>query len=76
MQKSIKDQEGANRGNYADIRIKKCQVSSQILNFMYKRPNFFSIFQFAVKISNQPFKALFPLGGKSRADKKRRHYIG
>ena len=27
MEKSIKDQEGANLGNYADIRIKKCQVS-------------------------------------------------
>ena len=26
MENSIKEQEGANRGNYADIRIKKCQV--------------------------------------------------
>lgn len=29
MENSIKEQEGANRGNYADIRIKKCQVCHQ-----------------------------------------------
>ena len=29
MENSIKEQEGANRGNYADIRIKKCQVCRQ-----------------------------------------------
>ena len=26
MEKSIKDQESSNQGNFADIRIKKCQV--------------------------------------------------
>ncbi|XP_057295038.1 syntaxin-like isoform X2 [Hydractinia symbiolongicarpus] len=34
MEKSIKDQESANRGNYADIRIKKCQHSTLSREFV------------------------------------------
>lgn len=32
MQKTIEDQESANQGNFADIRIKKCQVKSPHYN--------------------------------------------